>query len=281
MNVLSNMKKSFSSLFISKKNDKVKNENPKEIPLNLIINRLSTDLLVTIGSYLGSDIRNYVSTCKSMRVAIATDGAQVIIAIKTDCLKRKLFKALGGPIPIDPNNEAADIESNFKALSETRINHRGIINACGGLNNIIKFPILCINKERFQRLEHEGYYRRGIYDDNLRFLTTEDTTAPVMRGLNPWGKPFLVFRLEVRRSLENTETTVEAIYERGGYWAGSDHALQIFVGRHGALEDSGEELILDRISKLIRKEPVGIVHGGFNVRIDEPALDGSSGVKLI
>jgi hypothetical protein len=96
----------------------------------------------------------------------------------------KLFEKIGGSIEMDPKSS---MNFYLGIMEETKIQSALIINLFGGLTTIASLPILDLGSPI---LSVSTKHLSG----NLHYLTADDLTAPVMRGLDCIGRPFLAFK---------------------------------------------------------------------------------------
>ena len=94
--------------------------------------------------------------------------------------KLRVFERLGGSIDMDPRYS---IQFYTKIMEESHIQSALIINLLGGLIKIASLPILDLGNP-IQPQSLSG---------NLQYLVASDLTAPVMRGIDWEGRPFVVF----------------------------------------------------------------------------------------
>lgn len=137
----------------------------------------------------------------------------------------KLFKQVKGKIFID---SVYTIDRQIAIINETGINNADIINMCGGIIAISKYPILLIK--------------------DITQIKLEDLTDKIMRGIDESKTPFIVFRYIV-----NDEMDFEILYRCDDTWYFS-HGIQICMGYTC---DNGYALITERIFRLMVDKPVG------------------------
>ncbi len=93
----------------------------------------------------------------------------------------KLFERIGGAIDIDPRHS---IQFCVEIMEKTCIQSALIINLLGGLMKINSLPILDLGSQIHPQSQC----------GNLLYLVASDLSAPMMRGIDFHGRPFLAFQ---------------------------------------------------------------------------------------
>lgn len=107
------------------------------------------------------------------------------------------------------------------------------------LKNWDEIPVLDIG----ERVGGTGY---------IDFLNHDDMSSPIMRGEDMYGRPFVAFRLRVKRDLKSGTATyniVETLFQRyrsGGVWVSGGRALTVLA--HGVVTDDN----LRALEKLVK-----------------------------
>ena len=122
-----------------------------------------------------------------------------------------------------------------------------LIKALGGKHAALRLPVLDLG----QRMGHTGY---------LDFLTPKDLSAPIMRGIDSLGRPFIAICYRTRERV-----SVECLFQRytddpktwtaGHHRDYSGHEIDMRASRIR----SGTPLCafqMDRLRRLVRSEPV-------------------------
>lgn len=159
---------------------------------------------------------------------------------------KKVFEAVSGEIDIDTRYSP---EEYLEMLSETQIYNADIINMCDGLPNIVKLPKITLPESRF----------RGDYID---FLGPEDLNAPMTRGIDPYGRPFISFLYKfVFYANKVDRYEVETMFQRysgnSRIWTSGGAGKEISMGCSRITDKEQCGLITEHLLRLIRGEPVG------------------------
>jgi len=170
------------------------------------------------------------------------------------------------------NDELVPIDSN----NTTGIQSKDIIEACGGLEQVTSWPILDLNG------------RMG-WTDYIDFLSSQDLTAPVMRGIDSYNRPFIALRYIVRNEdPAKNRTCVETLFQRytddpikwvKGTGSNGD---QISMTEALITCRADKDMVLKRLRDLLNHKPIT----PHNRDYDGPALpdrlsDGQLAIELI
>jgi hypothetical protein len=156
-----------------------------------------------------------------------------------------LYDHVGGMVDVD---KSYPLEHYLKIVEDTQINNFKIINLCGGLLAISNYPVLDLNG-------------RNGSTDYIDFLQPKDLTAPIMRGIDCFRRPFITFRYMVSDGRNSDNMEVETIFQRYTddklCWTSGGYGKQISL--YTSRINNEYELIKAHLIRLLKYESVGYI----------------------
>ncbi len=182
-------------------------------------------------------------------------------------------------IRLDPKSSTEQIKEEIRGtkekIAEARENGKElysfIANTLGGFHRLVKIP----------KLPYEARFSEaGEYIDRI---VPEDLNAPIMRGIDVHGRPFIVFRYLVRWRAAHTRQYACTLFQRytSSGWplamGGNDmpSGSRALFGSH---VDQDQDKHLEFIVRLIKREPCGTF--SYRGEEEERTRNGRSVVEL-
>ncbi|MDF2550390.1 MAG: hypothetical protein K0S07_1457 [Chlamydiales bacterium] len=168
--------------------------------------------------------------------------------------KRKQLEEIIGSTAEIPDDQ---VDRYCAAAQNVKIYHPGLIKALGGLLEVERLPCLRLPRTQLHQSAELSLYFT-LSNNHILF---KSMNAPVMRGFDSLGRPFIAIKYrynELDSPLPKTRVLVLFQTENIKEWEAVASYQDPDYSQESISEETPASLcLLDRISRLVKREPVG------------------------